>query len=210
LPETPKPPVIDKAPEVDEVEFVFERTATDPTKVDVPWTDIPEAAEIVLATLSPVPIVIFPETPKPPTIFKAPVVEDIEFVLERIETAPTKVDVLCTLRPKPILAEPDTLNPLPPIISPLTPKPPVIDSAPEVDEVELVLERIETAPTRVDVPCIEIPAPILTIPDILNPVPPIISPLTPSPPVIDSAPEVDEIELVFERIATEPTNVDVP
>ena len=44
----------------------------------------------------------------------------------------------------------------------------------------------------------------------LSPVPPVIFPLTPSPPVIDNAPEVDEVELVFERIATEPTNVDVP
>ena len=95
---------------------------------------------------------ILPETPNPPTIFKAPEVDEVEFVLERIETAPTKVDVLCTLRPEPILAEPDMLNPVPPIISPLIPKPPVIDNAPDVDEIELVLERIATAPTKVEVP----------------------------------------------------------
>jgi hypothetical protein len=125
FPETPNPPTTCKAPDVEDVEFVFERTATEPTKVDVPWTDIPEAAKIVLVTLSPVPMFILPETPNPPTIFKAPEVDEVVFVLERIETAPTKVDVLCTLRHEPILAEPDMLNPVPPIISPLTPKPPL-------------------------------------------------------------------------------------
>ena len=44
--------------------------------------------------LNPVPPLISPLTPRPPTILKAPVVEDVEFVLDNIATDPTKVEVL--------------------------------------------------------------------------------------------------------------------
>ena len=43
--------------------------------------------------LSPVPPLISPLTPNPPTTVNAPAVEDVEFVFERIATAPTRVDV---------------------------------------------------------------------------------------------------------------------
>ena len=44
-------------------------------------------------TLKPVPTFKFPLTPKPPTTLNAPEVEDVELVLDNIDTAPTKVEV---------------------------------------------------------------------------------------------------------------------
>ena len=153
-----------------------------------------------MATLSPVPILTLPETPKPPTIFKAPEVDEVEFVLERIETAPTKDEVPWTDIPEPILATPDILKPVPPTMSPLTPNPPVIDNAPEVDEVEFTLERIDTAPTRVDEPWTDMPEAAEITLATLNPVPIFTLPETPSPPITCNAPEVDDVEFVFDKI----------
>ena len=48
------------------------------------------------------------------------------------------------------------------------------------------------------------------MPDILKPVPPLISPDTPRPPMTCRAPEVEDVEFVFERIETEPTKVEEP
>ncbi len=42
-------------------------------------------------TLKPVPILTLPLTPKPPTIVKAPVVEDVEFVLDKTPIVPLNV-----------------------------------------------------------------------------------------------------------------------
>ena len=92
-----------------------------------------------------------PLTPNPPSTLKAPEVEDIELVLDNIDTAPINVDVDWTLRPEPIFTELVTLNPVPIFTSPLIPSPPKIVKAPEVDEVELVFESIETEPINVDV-----------------------------------------------------------
>ena len=78
----------------------------------------------LLATLNPIPIFTFPEIPTPPVTLSAPVVDEVVLVFESIDTAPTNVEVDCTLNPDPILAVPETLKPVPPIISPLTPMPP--------------------------------------------------------------------------------------
>ncbi len=101
--------------------------------------------------LKPVPPLISPLTPNPPTIINAPVVEEVEFVLDKIDTAPINVDVDWTLRPEPIFTELVTLKPVPIFTLPLTPNPPRIVKAPEVEEVEFVLDKIDTAPTNVDV-----------------------------------------------------------
>ena len=85
--------MIVNAPEVEEVEFVFERIAAEPTRVDVPWTLNPEPTLATPEILRPVPPDISPLTPNPPTIDNAPEVEDVELVLDNIETAPTKVEV---------------------------------------------------------------------------------------------------------------------
>ncbi len=105
----------------------------------------------VPAILKPVPPLMSPLTPKPPTIIKAPLVEEVEFVFDRIDTEPTKVEVDWTLNPEPILAVPVILSPVPPFISPDTPKPPTIVNAPVVEDVELVFDRIDTEPTSVEV-----------------------------------------------------------
>ena len=47
----------------------------------------------LLATLNPIPIFTLPETPTPPVTLNAPEVEDVEFVFDRIDTAPTNVEV---------------------------------------------------------------------------------------------------------------------
>jgi hypothetical protein len=67
---------------------------------------------------------ISPLTPNPPTIVKAPEVDDVEFALDNIAADPTKVDAPWTLMPEPTLIFPEMLNPVPPTISPLTPSPP--------------------------------------------------------------------------------------
>ena len=112
---------------------------------------MPEPTLAVPDTLNPVPMLTFPDTPKPPVTVNAPEVDEVESTLLNIETEPTNVEVLCTLRPEPILAVPEILKPVPPFISPLTPKPPTTLNAPEVDEVELVFESIDTAPIKVEV-----------------------------------------------------------
>ena len=160
-------------------------------------------------TLNPVPTVTLPLTPSPPIIDNAPEVDEVEFALDNIATAPTNVDVPWIEMPVPILTMPDILNPVPPTISPLTPKPPTILKAPLVDEVAFVLERIETAPTRVEVPWTETPDPADIKLETLRPVPTVTLPETPKPPMIDNAPEVDDVELVLESIETEPTKVEL-
>ena len=97
------------------------------------------------------PPTISPLTPNPPVIDNAPEVEEVELVFDRIDTAPTNVDVPWLEIPAPILIVPETLMPVPPTISPLTPIPPVTLRAPEVDEVAFVFDSIETATTRVEV-----------------------------------------------------------
>ena len=48
------------------------------------------------------------------------------------------------------------------------------------------------------------------MPEMLKPVPPDISPLTPSPPTIDNAPDVEEVELALLKTDTDPIKVDEP
>jgi hypothetical protein len=66
------------------------------------------------------------------------VVDEVEFVFERIDTWPTSVVADWTLNPVPIF----TL--------PLTPKPPRIVNAPVVEDVVFALDKIDTAPINVD------------------------------------------------------------
>ena len=170
----------------------------------------PEPILAVPDILKPVPPLISPLTPKPPTTLNAPEVEEVELVFESIDTAPIKVEVDWTLKPEPINTELVTLKPVPMLTLPDTPRPPVTVNAPEVDEVESVLLRIDTEPMRVDVPWTLNPAPTLVLPEMLRPVPPIMSPLTPRPPTTLNAPEVEDVAFVFESIDTAPIKVDVP
>ncbi len=71
--------------------------------------------------------------PAPPVTISAPVVVEVDAVVEYILMAPW------------------TEMPLPAFKVPLTPKPPTILNAPVVDDVEFVLDNIDTAPTKVEV-----------------------------------------------------------
>jgi hypothetical protein len=68
LPLTPMPPVIINAPEVEDVEFVFEAACTVPR------------------TVKPVPTLTLPDTPKPPNTIRAPVEDEVDCVLKLIPT----------------------------------------------------------------------------------------------------------------------------
>lgn len=91
-PLTPTPPVTLSAPDVEDVAFVLESIETAPTSVEEPWIETPEAAKIILATLSPVPMLTLPDTPNPPTTCNAPEVEEVEFVLLIILTTVSEYD----------------------------------------------------------------------------------------------------------------------
>ena len=78
---------------VEEVESVLLRIDTEPMRVDVPWTLNPAPTLVLPEMLRPVPPIMSPLTPRPPTTLNAPEVEDVAFVFESIDTDPIKVDV---------------------------------------------------------------------------------------------------------------------
>ena len=51
------------------------------------FPNVPELNRRAPDTPNPPPILVFPDTPKPPVIVKAPEVDEVEFVLCRIDTA---------------------------------------------------------------------------------------------------------------------------
>jgi hypothetical protein len=87
-------PVIPKPPEVTNRAAECEAT---PVNIDVdPNTAAPD-------TPNPEPALIFPETPRPPTIVTAPLVDDVELVLELNTLAPLTVKPPVTPNPPEVI-----------------------------------------------------------------------------------------------------------
>ena len=177
------------------------------TWIAAEWTAIPLNNVVVPNaatpdTPRPVPAFIFPETPNPPTIVKAPLVEEVELVLELSTVAPLTVNPPVTPNPPAVIftLEANVATPVTPRVEEAVKAPtevnevwnidaPVIPIPPEVTNKAALCEA---TPAKVDV------EPNIAVPETPRPVPILTSPDTPKPPTIVKAPEVDDTELVLD------------
>ena len=75
-----------------------------------------------------------------------------------------------------------------------------IELSPVPPDVVASAEPKTNEPVAVILPRTLIPEPALSNPPMLTPEPAVKIPLTPTPPIICNAPEVDEVEFIFDKI----------
>jgi hypothetical protein len=205
--ETPNPPAMVAAPVVEEDDWVVPVTA-------IVGVDTPCAANSVALVNVPVPptfrlpaMLTFCETPTPPVTITAPVVDELDPVLDVKTPCPATSINPATLRFCEIPTPPVTTTV--PVVVELDPVPAVNVTAPPADKApvtvaafSVAVELVERVPVTTVLP--ELTAAKLDVPLVVR-VPPIFTFCdTPNPPVTTVAPVVVEVDEVPEVAVTIP------